>query len=155
MASDFEAVARLFGELHAFNASLDGHFALGERWRQVLEERFRRTHALPDALWALARDGQEPVGLLIVEAHHDSELFRHRRWAELVALYVAAGHQGTGLAGRLVEMARDWAVAGGFDRLQLYVTACNERARRFYSRCDLVPVQEVWRATLEMKGGTE
>jgi GNAT superfamily N-acetyltransferase len=146
--ADFEAVARLFGELHRGNAELDDRFALGDGWREILSNHFLRTHDQPGALWVLAWDRDEPVGLLIVEAHHDSELFRHRSWAELVALYVSSGHRGGGLAAGLMARAQAWAASRGFDRLQLYVTADNERARRFYSRSGLTPVQEVWRIAL-------
>lgn len=146
--ADFEAVSRLFAELHQCNAELDDRFALGEGWREILRSHFMRTFDQPGALWVLAWEGDEPVGLLIEEAHHDSELFRHRSWAELVALYVSSDHRGGGLATRLMARARSWAVARGFDRLQLYVTASNERARRFYSRCGLTPAQEVWRISV-------
>jgi GNAT superfamily N-acetyltransferase len=158
--TDFEAVVRLFGDLHRGNAELDDRFALGDGWREILRNHFIRTHHQPGALWVLAWDGDEPVGLLIVEAHQDSELFRHRSWAELVALYVSSGHRGGGLAARLMARAQVWAASRGFDRLQLYVTAANERARRFYSRSGLTPVQEVWRIALappntRLEGGVD
>lgn len=41
-----------------------------------------------------------------------------------------------------------WAADHGLDRLQLYVTAGNERAKRFYARCGLRPTQEIWRIDL-------
>ncbi|HEY4024859.1 MAG TPA: GNAT family N-acetyltransferase [Candidatus Dormibacteraeota bacterium] len=141
-------MARLFGELHHHNAALDDRFALSDGWGDVLQEHFVRTHSEPQSLWALAWEGREPVGLLIVEAHHDSALFRHRSWAELVAIYVRASHRGGGLAGRLLDAARSWAEERGFDRLQLYVTASNGAARRFYAKNGLRPTQEVWRLGL-------
>jgi GNAT superfamily N-acetyltransferase len=147
-ASEFWAVARLFAELHAFNAGLDPRFRLAEGWEPLLREHFLRTHAAPGAFWLLAWSAQEPVGLLLMEAHSDSLLFAERRWAELVALYVAPGERGGALGRRLVEAGTQWAAAHGFDRLQLYVTAANEPAKRFYARCGLAPVQEIWRAEL-------
>jgi GNAT superfamily N-acetyltransferase len=88
------------------------------------------------------------VGLLLMEAHHDSLLFAERQWAELVALYVVPVWQGSALGHTLVEQGKHWAASHGFDRIQLYVTACNERAKRFYARCGLYPTQEIWRVDL-------
>jgi GNAT superfamily N-acetyltransferase len=134
--AEFWAVARLFAALHEFNAGLDAHFRLAEGWEPLLREHFNRTHRAPGALW------------LLVEAHTDSPLFADRRWAELVALYVAPGLRGGDLGHQLAETAKLWASAHGFARLQLYVTASNARAKRFYARCGLAPVQEIWRVEL-------
>ncbi|WP_161668817.1 GNAT family N-acetyltransferase [Kallotenue papyrolyticum] len=144
-ANDFEAVALLFGELHAFNAQLDPRFALADDWRAVLQAHFQRTWNDPGALWLLAWSGATPVGLLIMQAHQDARLFRCRQWAELAALYVAPGWRGQGLAQRLLAEARAWAARHGFDRIQLYVTAANTRARRFYRQTGFRLVQEIWR----------
>ena len=80
-----------------------------------------------------------------MEAHQDSPLFRHRRWAELVALYIEPAHRRDGLAGQMVAHAQQWAATKGFDRVQLYVTANNESAKQFYYRCGFRPAQEIWR----------
>ncbi len=150
--ADFEAVAPLFGELHQYNASLDARFTLAENWRQLLEEQFRRTCSLSSALWLLAWVDEKPVGLLILENHLDSPLFRHHAWVELVALYVRASSRGTGLARRLMDEARLWAAAREAERMQLYVTTSNEHARAFYRRCGWKPVQEIWRLELPAQG---
>ncbi len=145
---EFWAVARLFAALHQFNAGLDPRFRLAEGWEPLLRAHFARTHRAPGALWLLAWHEGEPVGLLLLEAHTNSPLFAERRWAELVTLYVAPGQRGGDLGRRLVESASDWAAAHGFDRLQLYVATSNAAAKRFYARCGLAPVQEIWRAEL-------
>jgi GNAT superfamily N-acetyltransferase len=147
-ADEFWAVARLFGALHRFNASFDPRFRLADDWEPRLRAHFAHSVAAPGALWLLAWAGSEPVGLLLVEAHQDSPLFAERRWAELVALYVTPGQRGGDLGASLVDAARRWAAAHGFDRLQLYVTTANERTRRFYARCGLAPTQEIWRLDL-------
>lgn len=151
--SDLASVVALFGLLHGFNAALDSRFALAENWRDLLCEHFTRTQASPAALWLLAWQGERPVGLLVMKAHQDSPLFRHRGWAEVVALYVDEGCWGSGLGRRLMTEAQQWAIARGFDRVQLYVTAANERARSFYSACGLRPVQEVWRLDVQPRPG--
>lgn len=158
--ADFEAVATLFEALHQLNASLDPRFALADNWRQLLHSHFQRTCTAAGALWLLAWsdhawtpaqngcNGAEPskaIGLLIMEAHQDSPLFKHRRWAELVALYVDPAYRGGGLAERMVAYGRTWTAEHGFDRVQLYVTSGNEPAKAFYHRCGFRPAQEIWR----------
>lgn len=159
-AADFNDVVKLFAALHAYNATLDAKFVLDERWQEILTEHFTLTHEQTGALWLLAwtdptpvsdqngrkdANEQQAVGLLIMEAHQDSPLFRHRRWAELVAMYIEPAHRRGGLAGQMVAHARHWAATHGFDRVQLYVTANNELAKQFYHRCDFRPAQEIWR----------
>jgi GNAT superfamily N-acetyltransferase len=150
--ADFAAVATLFAELHQYNASLDAHFTLAENWRQLLEEHFQRTCSLPSALWLLAWVDERPAGLLILENHLDSPLFRHHDWVELVALYVRASYRGAGLARHLMDEARLWATTRGTERMQLYVTTTNEQARAFYRHCGWKPVQEIWRLALSGPG---
>ena len=152
--ADFDAVAALFEALHAYNAALDYKFALADGWRDRLYDHFRRTHQEDSSLWLLAWAGetanngsaaQLPAGLLIMEAHHDSPLFRQRHWAELVALYVQPNYRGYGLGRQLVAQAHQWAVAAGFEQVQLYVTAHNKQAQTFYRGNGFCPVQEIWR----------
>lgn len=146
---DFEAVATLFAALHGYNASLDEKFALAENWRTLLHEHFARTYASDCALWLLAWQDKQPVGLLVLEGHIDSPLFHHRHWVELVALYVDPSQRGTGLSQQLLLEAQAWTATRGYDRMQLYVTTRNEHARAFYRRCGCYPVQEIWRMDVE------
>ncbi len=147
--SHFAVVADLFAALHGYNADLDSCFALADNWHDLLEDYFFRTWEDPQTLWLLAWADDQPAGLLIVKAHLDSPLFQHRYWTELMAIYVKPEYRGAKLAERLVHAARDWTAAHGGARLQLYVTASNERARAFYQRCGLYPVQEIWRLDVE------
>lgn len=143
--ADIDAIEALFAALHRYNATLDPSFALAAGWPGVLRDHFDRTWDAPGALWLLACSGATPAGLLLMESHLDSPLFAHRRWAELVALYVAPEHRGGDLAAQLAAAGRQWAADNGFDRVQLYVTTGNERARAFYARQGFCPVQEIWR----------
>src|SRR5687768_16511459 len=104
------AVQRLFGALHTFNATLDPRFALADGWPAVLHEHLHRRSA-QHSLNLLAWAGSVPVGLLMMEGQSDSPLFRHRHWAELLALYVDPGWRGGALAERLVAAGTDWAPA--------------------------------------------
>lgn len=88
-----------------------------------------------------------------MEAHTDSPLFRYRHWAELVALYVDPAFRCSGLAWRMMETGRHWAADRGLDRVQLFVTASNEQARRFYARAGFRPVQEIWRLEVALVSG--
>lgn len=153
--ADFDAVAALFEALHAYNAALDYKFALADGWRDRLYDHFRHAHQADSSLWLLAWAGESaanngaaaqlPAGLLIMEAHHDSPLFRQRHWAELVALYVQPNYRGCGLGRQLVAQAHQWAAAAGFEQVQLYVTAHNKQAQTFYRGNGFCPVQEIWR----------
>ncbi len=146
--ADCTAVVALFGALHAYNASLDRHFALADDWADLLRADFLQTYQDPDRLWLLLKDGDKSVGLLIVSIHTDSPLFRHRRWVEVEALYVAPGHRGNGSARRLLKQAYAWARAHGLARVQLYVTATNVRAQAVYAADGFTITQAIMRKTL-------
>ncbi|REF37074.1 GNAT family N-acetyltransferase [Thermasporomyces composti] len=62
--------------------------------------------------------------------------------AELVSMWVRPEARGSGVADALVRAVLDWAVARGAARVHLWVTATNERARRFYERLGFVPTDE-------------
>lgn len=54
--------------------------------------------------------------------------------AQLVSMWVHPGHRGAGLADLLVGAVVQWARTAGYDELELWVAAGNERARRLYAR---------------------
>ncbi|MCC6613718.1 MAG: GNAT family N-acetyltransferase [Anaerolineae bacterium] len=147
-ARDCDAVLALFGALHAYNASLDPHFALSDGWRAILRSEFAATHDDPDRLWLLVKDGERPVGLLIAGVHTDSPLFRHRQWVEVQALFVADSHRRLGLARRLLDEAYAWAEAHALPRVQLYVTASNVRAQSVYEAEGFSTSQAIMRKRL-------
>ena len=144
VTEDEGAVRALFAALHRFNAGLESRFALADGWERVWAEQVAQERAAGQSVTLLAWDGDEPIGLAMVTGHVDSPLFRHRRWAELTALYVDAGFRGASVADRLLETGRAWARANGFVELRLYVTASNDRARRFYAKAGMRPIQEIW-----------
>jgi GNAT superfamily N-acetyltransferase len=126
---DEPMVAYLFAALHTQNAALDERFALAPGWHAVLHHHFARTWNAPGACWRLAWTETDPVGLIVLEAHTDSPLFRYRHWAELVALYVAPPYRGSGLADRLIAEGLAWApglyVTSGLADLELGPVARN------------------------------
>lgn len=142
------AVHHLFGALHTHNAELDPRFALAEGWNAVLDEHLVHVRAVGNGITLLAWGNQQPLGLLMMEGHTDSPLFRHRRWAELLALYVEPAARSRRVADSLLHAGSAWAQSCGYDRIQLYVTASNQRAQRFYTRVGFQRVQEIWRFDL-------
>ncbi len=151
-ADDLPRVSELFGALHAYNATFDKAFELSDEWPGYLAEAFNRALGQPDALWALAWDGAEAVGLLIAETHLEPPIFRRRYWLELSALYVRPSHRRYGVARQLVDHLTAWAEARGLDAIQLYVSAANAGARDFYARQGFTVLQEIWRKRLAPGG---
>lgn len=98
LPADDWAVHRLFEALHAYNASLDRRFALADEWCHVLDEHLAHTRAAGHGLTLLAWEAAQPIGLLMMDGHTDSPLFKHRRWAELLALYVTPEARGGAVA---------------------------------------------------------
>jgi DNA-binding response OmpR family regulator len=149
-AGDFDVVAQLFEGVRSYNATLDYRLTLADTWRDTLREQYASTHADPAAaLWLLAWRDTQPVGLLAIAAHLDSPLLKHRRWAEVMALYVAPDCRGSGLARRLMSEAQRWAGEQGFDRVQVHAAATNETARSFYQRSGFQRAQEVLRLPVD------
>lgn len=146
--ADASEAIRLFGELHRFNTSLDQRFALADGWEQLVEEYLVQLREAEDSIWLLARHEGNAVGFVLVETHTDSPLYRHRRWAEIVGLYVDPAYRGSHVAQLLMEHAYDWAMRHNFRVMQLYVTAANHPARRFYEKQGFGTSQMIMRRTL-------
>lgn len=62
--------------------------------------------------------------------------------ADIVGVYVAPSHRGTGLLGRLVDVAGAWARDRGADELTLDVHAENHRAQGAYRKVGFVATGE-------------
>jgi GNAT superfamily N-acetyltransferase len=145
---DCDAVVTLFGALHAYNASLDPHFALSDGWESILREQFYASYNDPSMMWLLVKDGSTPVGLMIAGVHTDSPLFRHRQWVEVQAVYVSDSHRSMGIARSLLNRAYSWAESLNLPRVQLYVTASNVRAQSVYTEEGFAPTQAIMRKKL-------
>lgn len=152
-ADDVWAVRKLFQGLHDFNASLDPRFALADNWERYLDEHLKLEWNGARSLTLVAWEEDRPIGLLMLAGYSDSPLFKYRHWAEILTLYIDPEVRGGLLAYRFIKMAKRWASENGYDRIQLYVTSTNDRARRFYEKAGFQSVQEVWR--LELSEGWE
>jgi ribosomal protein S18 acetylase RimI-like enzyme len=147
---DLTTVKALFHKLHAFNASLDPRFALSEDWEThfdaAMEEALRGRESL--CLIARERQSGQTGGFVLAAIHHDSRMWRHRDWVEVEALYVEDAWRGQGLAATLLTHACEWAERIGQPVVQLYVTASNARAIRFYRREGFREAQTIMRKAL-------
>lgn len=146
---DADEVIRLFGALHQHNATLDPRFALAEGWQALVRVYLQQAQQAQDSLWLLARHAGRAIGFILVEVHLDAPLYRHRRWAEIVGLYVEPAYRGRQVAQQLVARAVAWARERQLAVMQLYVTAGNYRARRFYARQGFITSQVIMRRTLD------
>lgn len=105
----------------------DSPGAFGSRqadWVDATEERWRaRLTDVP--LTIVARSDGRFVGVVCGMSSGDH--------VELISMWVAAGHRGTGLAGRLIDRVVAWAAELGQDTF-LMVRDDNARAIRSYER---------------------
>jgi ribosomal protein S18 acetylase RimI-like enzyme len=147
--ADVAAVKLLFRQLHAFNAALDPQFALSENWETyfdaVIEEALEGKVL---CLLAYETSTGRPCGFALAAVHHDSNMWRVHEWVEVEALYVDDAWRGCGLADELLSRACEWAESVGQSLVQLYVTASNERAIRFYEHEGFGETQAIMRKSL-------
>lgn len=61
------------------------------------------------------------------------------RRADVVGVYVAPAHRGTGVLSHLFAAAADWVRDAGIEALMLDVHRDNDRARRAYTKVGFVP----------------
>lgn len=146
--ADAAEVIRLFGELHRYNTELDPDFALADGWEQLVYQYLEQSEDSADSSWFLARDNSRAVGFVLVEVHADSPLYRRRYWAEIVGLYVEPEYRGSEVANLLMEHAYAWALRRNLSVMQLYVTATNHPAHRFYCKEGFVDTQIIMRRVL-------
>ena len=92
-------------------------------------ERLSQASAGNDRAIFLAFDDSDCVGLV---ACVEDDLGADR---QLVSMWVAPSHRGTGVATDLVDAVTSWAEEAGAHRIGLWVTRGNDRAQRFYERC--------------------
>jgi GNAT superfamily N-acetyltransferase len=152
-AEDQADVLRLFGALHRYNAELDPRFALADNWEQLVVTYLQQSDHSDESIWLLARAGTQALGFALVEVHYDSPLYKYRRWAEIVGLYVDPEHRSSDVTDLLMEHAYAWAEGHQLHTMQLYVTASNVRAQRFYKRHSFSTSQLIMRRVLSSNHG--
>lgn len=147
---DVAAIKELFRKLHAFNASLDPRFALSDVWETYFDAAIQQ--ALRGGEWlcliACETGTNVPCGFALASVHRDSGMWHYHEWVEVEALYVEDTWRGRGLAEVLLARACEWAERIGYSVVQLYVTASNERAIRFYRHAGFGETQAIMRKVL-------
>ncbi|WP_064682507.1 GNAT family N-acetyltransferase [Rhizobium bangladeshense] len=99
-----------------------------EDWEALSIEEWR--NRLSDPVFVAFQNG-EPVGIMGLLRQRSSKMI-HR--ATIIMVYVRAELRGTGLAGTLLETISDHARDIGVRQLELFVSAENPAAIRFYQR---------------------
>lgn len=147
---DVAAVKQMFRKLHAFNSALDPRFALSEVWETRFDAAIEQALLGDETICLIAYEAttRQPCGFALAAVHHDSDMWRYHEWVEVEALYVEDAWHGRGLAEALLCSIDSWADSQGQTIVQLYVTASNERAIRFYQHEGFQTTQEIMRKSL-------
>jgi GNAT superfamily N-acetyltransferase len=113
---------------------------------------YESEHAQPESWWVdrvvgfseggertcfLAFDDGECIGL--AGGYQDGASVER----ELISMWVAPSHRGTGIARKLVEAVLEWADQIGAHRVGLWVTRGNDRAQRLYETCGFTVTGDV------------
>ena len=114
-----------------------------EDWEVLSAEEWR--NRLNEPVFIAFRDGA-PVGLMGLFRQRSSKM-AHR--ATIVMVYVSSSLRGTGLADRLLEAISDHARAAGIVQLELFVSAENAAAIRFYQRQGFAEIGRIPGGVLE------
>jgi putative acetyltransferase len=112
-------------------------------------EFLRTARARKDGVWIVAADGERVIGQVTL-ARLRATLVRH---VALLGIQVHPEAQGRGLGRALMERAIAWAASTDVLRIELYVRADNERARRLYASLGFV-VEGVRRDFVRLPDGT-
>lgn len=156
--ADVATIKDQFRKLHTFNASLDPRFALSAAWETHFDAVMQQVLRGDEWLCLIACEtGSEmstdmsadrPCGFVLAAVHRDSGMWYYHEWVEVEALYVEHAWRGSGLAEALLAQACAWATSIGHSVVQLYVTASNERAIRFYQHAGFGQTQAIMRKVL-------
>jgi GNAT superfamily N-acetyltransferase len=149
-SADVAPVKAMFRALHAFNASLDPRFALSETWERHFDAAMQQTLRGEGSLCLIAHAAGTgpPYGFALATVHRDSGIWHYHEWVDVEALYVEDAWRGCGLAEALLGGVCAWAEGIGHSVVQLYVTASNERAIRFYRHEGFGQTQAIMRKVL-------
>lgn len=125
-ADEVEAFRRV--RLEALHAEPSLFASRYEDWEALSIEEWR--NRLSEPVFVAFQNG-EPVGIMGLLRQRSTKMI-HR--ATIVMVYVRAELRGTGLAGKLLEAISEHALDIGVRQLELFVSAENPAAIRFYQR---------------------
>ena len=103
-------------------------------------ERFSQDIAAHEAGFYVAESGSGISGYLVMRVGHAPDCVSGRAPVQLWRLFVAAEHQGTGVAANLMSRAFGHAREGGHDVIWLGTSEDNARAIAFYRKHGFAPV---------------
>lgn len=130
--SDVDVVIDLEGRLFAEDSGVhEPHADVGWPGRDGAVD-FTELLANPDAVVLLARDGGNPVGLLMAYAAASGPTRVPIRYAVLRSMYVAEGHRRSGVARSLIDEFLDWATQAGCVEAQVNHYVANQPAADLY-----------------------
>jgi ribosomal protein S18 acetylase RimI-like enzyme len=112
-------------------------------WAEMPDEDWLRRMGNPVFL---AFQAEEPVGIMGLIRQSGLKM-QHR--ADLIMVYVRNDLRGCGLAGQLMKASVEEALANGIRQLELYVSAENPAAIRFYERQGFAEIGRIPGAILE------
>lgn len=125
-ADEVEAFRHI--RLEALRAEPSSFASRYEDWEILPDEEW--INRLKEPVFIAFQEGA-PVGIMGLFLQRPSKM-AHR--ATIVMVYIRANLRGTGLAGKLLEAVSDHARAIGIRQLELFVSAENPAAIRFYQR---------------------
>ncbi|MBB2752564.1 UNVERIFIED_ORG: RimJ/RimL family protein N-acetyltransferase [Rhizobium aethiopicum] len=114
-----------------------------EDWAALSLEEWRSRLSEPVFI---AFQDNEPVGIMGLVRQRSSKM-AHR--ATIIMVYIGRSLRGTGLAGRLLDVVSDHARHIGIRQLELFVSAENPAAIRFYQRQGFSEVGRIPAGVLE------
>lgn len=125
-AGEVEAFQRI--RLEALRTQPSSFASRYEDWSALSLEEWRNRLSEPVLI---AFQDNEPVGIMGLLRQRSSKM-AHR--AMIIMVYIRKSLRGTGLAGRLLDVVSDHARHIGIRQLELFVSAENPAAIRFYQR---------------------
>ncbi|PDS77908.1 GNAT family N-acetyltransferase [Rhizobium sp. L43] len=140
-ADEVEVFRRI--RLEALRAEPSSFASRYEDWEVLFDEEW--ANRLTEPVFIAFQDG-EPVGIMGLFRQRPSKM-AHR--ATIVMVYVRANLRGTGLAGKLLAAVSDHARDIGVRQLELFVSAENPAAIRFYQRQGFAEIGRIPGGVLE------
>ncbi len=132
--SDVPVALELWRALHREHEARDPRYRLSDdaalRWQTSARD---WTRSASDRIW-LGFDGAAAVGLLTAHLYEPAPMYRPHTLVWVDELYVAPAARGRGLAGRLLDEARQWGATEGATELRAGVLAANAAGRAFWAR---------------------
>ncbi len=133
-SSDLPVALPLWEALHREHEAQDPRYRLSEDAARRWATDFRTwTRSSGDRVW-LALDDGRAVGLLTAHVYEPAPVFAPLTLIYVDDLYVAPAARRSGLAGRLLDAARQWGAEVGATELRAGVLASNPAGRAFWER---------------------